>query len=157
MKALKIGLLILGVLLVVLVVVAPVGPLPGLFIGGTQTPVPSEWGDTRPIHEIELQVGEGVARVVTIWVVQVDAVLYVVGSNDSGWTSAIGQGSPVRMRMGDQTYDMTATLVSTGWQPILEAYVEKYRADYPDIVSGFPSVEDAADAVSVFRLTARNA
>lgn len=158
MKILKIVALILIAAVAVLVVVAPLGPLPGIFIRGTQTPLPATWQDTRGIHEIKLKVGEGaIPRVVIIWVVQVDGDLHVVGAKDSGWTTAIGDGGPVRMRMGDETYDMQATLVTREWQPILEAYVEKYETDYPDIVGGFPAIEEAEGTISVFRLTAPEA
>ncbi len=158
MKILKLGALILVAIVAVLVIVAPLGPLPGIFIGGTQTPLPATWQGTREIHEIKLKVGEGaIPRVVIIWVVQVDGDLHVVGAKDSGWTSAIGNSGPVRMRMGDKTYDMQATLVTREWQRILEAYVEKYQADYPDIVEGFPPIEEAEGTISVFRLTAPKA
>jgi hypothetical protein len=156
MKALKIVALVVAVVLVVLIFATPLGPLPGLFIGGTATPVPASWGDTRPIHEIQLQVGEGpIRRVVIIWVVQVDGLLHVVGAKESGWTAAIGGSGPVRMRMGDKTYDMQATLMTDGWQPVLQAYVDKYRADYPEIIEGFPSIDEAQGAVSVFQLLPR--
>ncbi|MGI9326611.1 MAG: hypothetical protein ACR2PZ_15435 [Pseudomonadales bacterium] len=155
MKALKILGLTLVVALAVVAVAAPIGPLPGFFIGGTQTSLPATWNDTRQIHEIKLRVGEGVLpRVVVIWVVQVEGDLYVVGSKGSGWVSRLGNGAPVSMRMGDSTYDMQATLVSMGWEQVLEAYVEKYQADYPDIVQGFPDIEEAAETTAVFRLTA---
>ena len=58
------------------------------------------------------------------------------------------------MRMGEKTYNMQAMPVSTGWQPILEAYIEKYQADYPDIIQGLPDIAEAAESTSVFRLTA---
>lgn len=155
MKALKILVVVVIVAAVVILWAAPLGPLPGIFIGGTQSPLPAAWGDTGEIHEIKLEVGEGVMpRVVIIWVVQVDGDLHIVGARESGWTSMLGDGGPVRIRMGDRTYNMQATLMSTGWQPVLEAYVEKYRADYPDIVTGFPDVDEAAATTAVFRLTA---
>ena len=158
MKVLKILALALVVVAIVVVWSAPIGPMPGVFIGGTATPLPTTWGDTSQIHEIELEVSSGmIPRVVIIWVVQVDGDLHVVGARDSGWTSALGSGGPVRMRMGDETYVMQATLLSTGWEQVVEAYVEKYRADYPDIVAGFPDIEEAAGTVSVFRLTAPGA
>lgn len=158
MKILKISAVTLVVTVVVYLFAAPIGPMPGLFIGGTQTPVPATWQDTNRIHEVKLAVGEGaIPHVVIIWVVQVDGDLHVVGSRESGWTSAIGSGGPVRMRMGDQTYAMNATFVTEGWEPVLEAYIGKYRADYPDIVEGFPAIEEARESISVFRLTAPEA
>jgi len=156
MKVAKILSLIIVVALFSVIWAAPLGPLPGIFIGGSETPVPEAWGDTREVDEIRLEVGDGpIKRVVIIWVVQLDGVLHVVGARDSGWTQAIGAGGPVRMRIGDSTYSLRATPVMAGWELILEAYIEKYRTDYPDIVAGFPALEEAAETTSVFRLSPR--
>ena len=57
--------------------------------------------------------------------------------------------------MGDRTFSLTATALVTGWEPVMDAYLDKYRSDYPEIVDGFPSKEEAAGAFSVFRLSAR--
>ena len=158
MKILKILAPLLVVAVALVVWAAPLGPLPGVFIGGEATPVPAAWGDTRQTHEIKLEVSAGmIPRVVIIWVVQVDGDLHVVGASESGWTSALGAGGPVRLRMGDSTYNMRATRITEGWQPVLEAYVEKYRVDYPDIVEGFPEAEQAAGTTSVYRLAAPDA
>jgi hypothetical protein len=35
----------------------------------------------------------------------------------------------------------------------MEAYLAKYRPGYPEIVDGFPSLDDAAGSFSVFRLS----
>ena len=152
MKILKIASATLLLLLLVLAWMAPIGPLPGIRIGGTETSVPESWGDTSGIHEIKLEVQGTLPRVVTIWVVQVDGTLHVVGSKGSGWVQMLNQGGPVRMRMGDNTYSLTAESMTTGWEPILTAYIDKYRPDYPDIINGFPSLEEAAGTTSVFRL-----
>ena len=153
MKILKIVGFVVAVAVVVIALAAPIGPLPGFLIGGTPAEVPASWGDTRPIHEIKLKVGSSTfARVVIIWVVQVDGDLFVVGADNSGWTQAIGNGGNVKMRMGDHTYDMQANRVNDGWERVLEAYVAKYEPDYPDIVAGFPSPEEAAGTTAVFRL-----
>lgn len=152
MKALKIVLPLVLALVFVLALVAPIGPMPGLFIGGTPTKAPEQWGDTSNVHEIRLKVPGTLPRVVIIWVVEHGGELHVVGSKESRWVSMIGASSPVEMRLGDTTYALNASMVTEGWQEILEAYVAKYRADYPDIVAGFPSVEEAGESVAVFRL-----
>lgn len=152
MKVLKIGVAILALVIAMIAWLAPLGPLPGFFIGGTETDVPEHWGDTSSIHEIRLKVQGTLPHVVVIWCVQVDGQLYVVGSNNSGWVSMLDQGGPVKMRMGSETYSMNATLVTMDWQAILTAYQDKYRADYPDIVNGFPSLEEAVGTTSVFLL-----
>lgn len=155
MKTLKIALLAIVVLLIVLVFAAPIGPLPGFFIGGTPTAAPASWPDTSDVDEIRLRVPGTPPRVVIIWVIDHQGALHVVGARNSGWVTMLGQGGPVEMRLGDSTYALTATPVLDGWEGVLEAYVEKYRPDYPDIVAGFPPVEEAEDQVAVFRLDRR--
>ncbi|MEM7097224.1 MAG: hypothetical protein AAF541_03120 [Pseudomonadota bacterium] len=152
MKILKVVGGVVAVFAVLYVFIAPIGPAPGFFIGGNATAAPSQWPDTSGVHEITLKVPGGLPRVVIIWVIEYDNNLYVVGSKGSGWVDRIGAGSPVEMRLEDNTYSLTATTVSTGWEPIMQAYVEKYQPDYPEIVAGFPAIEDAAGSIGVFRL-----
>ena len=152
MRILKIIIVIAAIVGIVLMFAAPVGPLPGFFIGGTATEVPEQWPDTSATHEIRLRVPGSPPRVVIIWVVEHDGELYVVGAPGSGWVSMIGSGSPVEMRLGDNTYALYAAPVSSGWEAVVTAYVDKYRPDYPDIVAGFPTPEEAAGQVAVFRL-----
>ena len=139
-------------LLVVLAIAAPIGPLPGFFIGGTIAAAPADWPDTSSTDEIKLKVPGGIPRVVIIWVIEHDDELYVVGAKGSGWVDKIGSSSAVEMRLGDNTYPLTANAVNQGWEPILQAYIDKYRPGYPDIVAGFPSMEEAQGAIGVFRL-----
>jgi len=153
MKFLKIGLSVVVVLVVALAFLAPIGPLPGLLIGGKETPVPDSWGDTSQLHEIKLKVPGTIPRVVTIWVVQFQSDLYVVGNSTSGWVKLLGAGGPVSMRIDDKTFGLKASQVMAGWQPIMLKYVDKYRADYPDIINGFPSLEDAEGKIAVFKLS----
>ena len=152
MKILKIAFILVIVLLVGVGFAAPIGPLPGFFIGGTPTPSPKEWPDTSTTHEIRLKVPGTLPRVVIVWVVEVDGDLHVVGNKDSGWVSMLGRGGPVEMRLDDATYTLNAVAVSADPQSILVPYVEKYRADYPDIVAGFPTAEEAQGLIAVYRL-----
>jgi len=152
MRGLKFALLAILALGLVVVLVAPIGPMPGIFIGGTSAEAPEKWSDTSNVDEIMLKVPGLLPRVVIIWVVEHGGELHVVGSRDSGWVKMIGAGSVVEMRLGDSTYSLRASPVDEDWQPILEAYVAKYQAEYPDIVAGFPSIDEAVDLVAVFRL-----
>jgi hypothetical protein len=152
MKILRISLVVVLVLLAGLAILAPVGPLPGLFIGGQPTVAPARWPDTSAVHEIRLRVPGTLPRVVIVWVVEHDGDLHVVGARNSGWVSMLGAGGPVEMRLGDNTYSLNAALVTDGWEDVLNAYVAKYRPDYPEIIAGFPSIEDAKGTVAVYRL-----
>ena len=138
--------------LVIFAVVAPIGPVPGFFIGGEPSETPSAWPATDDIDEILLKVPGALPRTVIIWMVDYEGELYVVGAEGGGWVSMIGDESPVQMRLEGRTYDLTARRVQSGWEPMVEAYKAKYETDYPDIVAGFPSVEEAAGVMALFRL-----
>jgi hypothetical protein len=152
-KILKIVGVVVTLTVCVLIVLAPIGPMPGVFIGGTQAPAPAVWGNTSDTHEIRLKVDGTIPRVIIIWVIQYDNALYVVGSKDSGWVKMLGQGGNVAMRLDDNTYNLMASIVNTDWEPVMVAYVDKYRPDYPDIINSFPAIEDAKGTISVFRLS----
>ena len=142
-------------MLATLVFVTPIGPMPGFFIGGQPTPVPKAWPDTSKVDEILLKVPGILPRVVIIWVVQVDSALYVVGSRSSGWVQRIADGANVEMRLSGNTYALAAVPIKQELERVVNAYKNKYRADYPDIVAGFPTLEEAGDQFGVFRLDSR--
>ena len=141
-------------ILATLVFVTPIGPMPGFFIGGQPTPVPKAWPDTSKVDEILLKVPGILPRVVIIWVVQVDSALYV-GSRSSGWVQRIADGANVEMRLSGNTYALAAVPIRQELERVVNAYKNKYRADYPDIVAGFPTLEEAGDQFGVFRLDTR--
>ena len=142
-------------ILATLVFVTPIGPMPGFFIGGQPTPVPKAWPDTSKVDEILLKVPGILPRVVIIWVVQVDSALYVVGSRSSGWVQRIADGANVEMRLSGNTYALAAVPIRQDLERVVNAYKNKYRANYPDIVAGFPTLEEAGDQFGVFRLDTR--
>ena len=152
MKILK----VLGALLIALAlgvaVAAPIGPMPGFFIGGEQAQPPETWPDTSSVHEVKLKVPGGLPRVVIIWIVDVAGDLYVVGDRSGGWVRKIGTASPVELRIGDSTFALNAVAVSDDAEAILTAWLDKYEPDYPEIVAGFRNDAAGADSAAVFRL-----
>lgn len=155
MKALKIGIAVLLVVFAALVLLAPIGPMPGVMIGGTETAAPDAWPDTSDVHEIKLEVPGTIPRVVIIWVIEHQGELYVTGYRSSGWIQMLGNGGPVRMRLGDNTYPLIAESVT---EPdlqlaILTDYMNKYRADYPDTIEGFPIPEEAIGNFALYHLS----
>ena len=150
MKRLHLVLLALVAIAVILLVAAPIGPMPGVFIGGTETEAPATWSDTSKVDEILLKVPG--PRVVIIWVIDVGGELYVLGSKESGWVQRIGEAAPVEMRLEGKTYALRATRVTEGVRPIFEAYVAKYEPNYPDIVAGLPPIDEAEGFAAIFRL-----
>ena len=152
MKIVKRMALALGLMLVGIAVMAPIGPLTGFFIGGDPKPAPETWPDTAGIDEITLRVPGTLPRSVIIWLIEYDNELYIVGRSSSTGVNMRGDASPVEMRLGDDTYPLEAVLMRSGWQPMMKAYVDKYEPDYPEIVAGFPAVSEAAGEISVFQL-----
>ncbi|MEM7220187.1 MAG: hypothetical protein AAF515_17630 [Pseudomonadota bacterium] len=139
-------------LAIVAALVLPVGPAPGFFIGGSATAAPATWMDTSKTDEVSLKVPGTPPRVVIIWVVDHEGELYVVGSPDSGWVKMIGAGSPVDLRIGDETYALAARRFEGDPLPVLKAYVAKYEPGYPEIIAGFPEPTAAGDNFAVFHL-----
>ena len=83
-------------------------------------------------------------RVVVIWVVQVDGALYVVCNSASGRVERLGDGAAVEMRLSSNTYTLNARLVTQDLERLLNAYKDKYRSNYPDMVAGFPTLAEAS-------------
>ncbi|MEM7015944.1 MAG: hypothetical protein AAF512_01235 [Pseudomonadota bacterium] len=153
MKKILTGLLAALVLIaIILALIAPIGPVPGFFIGGTPASAPEAWQDTSNTDEILFKVDGTLPRVITLWVVEYNSELHVVGNNESGWVGALGDGGPVEMRIEDNTYKLNAVKVTSDLEAIWTAYVDKYKADYPDIIDSFPPIEEAKLGASVFRL-----
>lgn len=152
MKVLQTLLGIAVLISAVLVALLPIGPVPGFFIGGTLTEKPAEWMDTSSVHEVRLKVPGTLPRVVVIWFIAHQGEFHVAGSNSSGWVKMLGDGAPVKLRLDDNTYSLKATRVTEDTLPILDAYADKYRPDYPDIVASFGEPEAMMAGYSVFRL-----
>jgi hypothetical protein len=157
MTIIKWAAAVLVVVLLIAVVAAPIGPMPGILITGTTTEVPNAWGDTQSIEEIQLQIGEGpIGRTVIIWTVQIDGDLYVTGQNDAGWTGGIGPGGPVRMQMAGNLYELTATPLANGQVNVLEAWQAKYVKYNPDLADQFQPPVEAVSTAIVYKLANRS-
>ena len=154
MKILKFASKLLALVVVLRVFVPFVFPsVPGFILGGTATAAPAVWKDTDEIDEVKLRVSGGLPRVVTIWMVQVENQLYVIGDEENTWVAMLGEGAPVKLRMEDSSYDLIATRISEGQSAVAEAYRAKYQTEYPDIIEGMGSLEEIPDGIVVFRLT----
>jgi hypothetical protein len=66
----------------------------------------------------------------------------------------LGDGAAVEMRLSGNTYALNALPVTAGLERAFNAYKDKYRPNYPDIVAGFPTLAEAGDQFGVFRLVA---
>jgi len=146
--------IILAVILIGAIVawVAPIAMMPGFFIGGSTTPAPSSWEDTGAIDEVRLKVGGLIPRVVIIWVVQVEGELYVTGAKDSGWVTRLGDGGEAELRIGDNTYPVVAERQSENLDKLINAWYDKYRPNYPDIVGAMSEASTEPRSYAIFKL-----
>ena len=152
MKAWKIVVTLAAVVLIALAIRLPIATTPGFLIGGTASSVPAIWPDTSSTHEIRLRVKGTIPRVVIIWFVSINNELYIVGETDSGWVSMLENGDIVQMRLQDSTYSLQANIVTSGEEEILQEWLVKYEADYPEFVNTSAS-EEFLEYSSIYRLS----
>lgn len=149
-------LAVLVVAIIVLALAAPIGPMPGLRIGGTPADAPASWNAAELPEEILLATYDGVLPyVVTIWVVESTGRLYVVGDPKSTWVKKATSSPDVKVRIADTVYDMRARRMPTGRIDVLEAYVNRYKAGYPQIIDSFPPLPEMAEGSALFELAPR--
>ena len=135
---------------------APIGPMPGIRLGGSPATTPAEWSSVTLPEEVNLATSAGLLpHVVILWVVESDNHLYVIGAPDSTWVEQATQSPDVRLRIGDDAYDMLATRIQSGRQDIFQMYIDRYKDNYPDIIAGFPPVEEFAKGAALFELNRR--
>ena len=142
MKYLKIILSVVAIALAVVALSLPITTTPGVFIFGNPSAAPENWSDTSSILETKVRVPGIIPRVVIIWFVEIDNDFYIVGENDSGWISMLGNGGSIHMRIEDSTYPLQATIVNSGVDEILQAWEVKYIEDYPCLLYTSPSPRD---------------
>lgn len=149
-------LLALGAAGILLAIAAPIGPMPGFRIGGSAAEPPADWTGADLPDEILFAAYDGpLPYVVTIWIVESGGDLYVVGDPASTWVEKATSSPEVKVRINDAVYDMTATRMPPGRVDVLTAYVDRYQADYPGIIDGFPPLEEMAQGSALFELTPR--
>ena len=149
-------LAVLAVAILIAAIAAPIGPMPGLRIGGTPAEAPESWAGTELPDNILFGTKDGaLPYVVTIWVVETGGRLYVVGDPASTWVEKATNSPDVQVRINDAVYDMTAARMPPGRVDVLQAYVDRYQADYPEIIDGLPPVPELAEGSALFQLTPR--
>lgn len=153
---LKIVLIVLLVVVLGAAIAAPIGPMPGFRIGGTDAAAPDQWSSIELPGEVRLASYGGVLpHVVIIWIVESDNRLYVIGDPASTWVQGATSAPDIRLRIGDSTYDMQAKQLQPGPQEIFLKYIDRYKDDYPEIIASFPPPEEFANSAAVFELTRR--
>lgn len=148
--------LLIGLVAVVTFVAlaGPLGPVPGVRLGGNATPVPADWTTVSLPDEVQLKPSGGLfPRVVNIWIVELNNALYVFGAKDGGWTTTVQANPIVELRINDQTFTLKATPVESPGSEIYDQYIARYAASYPEFVESIPQGDALTAQGTVFRLT----
>ncbi len=137
-------------------IAAPIGPMPGFRLGGNLATVPAHWSSVDLPEEVRLATASGLLpHVVIIWVVESDDRLYVIGDPESTWVEGATRSPDVRLRIGDKAYDMRATRIESGPREIFQKYIDRYKDNYPEIIEGFPPMEEFSKGAALFELAGR--
>ncbi|MEM8766856.1 MAG: hypothetical protein AAGE43_05400 [Pseudomonadota bacterium] len=156
---LKIALALILLPGIVVAIAAPIGPLPGFRLGGSEAAAPERWSTESLPDEVRLANYSGLLpHVVIIWVVEHNDSLFVVGDSASSWVQGTSASPDVDLRIGDAVYAMRADRLPTDHPvlvDVLQAYIDRYKADYPDIIASFPPMEEFSQGGAVFQLSSR--
>ncbi len=134
----------------------PIGPMPGLAIGGEEQPAPDDFAfvQDHDLLRVRTLFGGWLPQVHYIWGVGVDDAVYAVAVPDASWRARLYDDPDVLLRVGDHYYSLTATKVTDAQeiQMAFDAYMDKYGPQLEEIIGHPPTLEDVTDLV---RFTAR--
>ncbi|MDP6375914.1 MAG: DUF2255 family protein [Pseudomonadales bacterium] len=135
---------------------APIGPMPGIRLGGNSATAPARWSSATLPEEVHLATYAGtLPHVVIIWVVETDNRLYVIGAPDSTWVEGATRSPDVRLRIDENVYDMRATRIESSRQDVFQAAIDRYKDNYPEIIAGFPPIAEFSQGAALFELSRR--
>ena len=134
-----------------LLLVVGCGPfvlLPGGKLDGAAVPAPNDWSFTDDVTTVQLETRPEDPYSVNIWAVGMGSGLYLHrGAKRSSWVEHIEVNPNVRIRIGDELYDLRASRVES--QEEFARFSDAYEAKY----SMRPRNENVAEAY-LFRLAA---
>ncbi len=129
----------------------PIGPMPGLAIGGQEQPAPDDFAFAQE-HELLLVrtfLGGWLPQVHYIWGVGVDDGIYAIAVPGASWRARINDDPDVLLRVGDSYYSLTAARVddATDKQRVFDAYITKYGPQLEEILGRPGTIEDLSDLI----------
>ncbi len=129
----------------------PIGPMPGLAIGGQEQAAPDDFAFVQE-HELLLVrtfFGGWLPQVHTIWGVGVDDGIYAIAVPGASWRARINDDPDVLLRVGDSYYNLTAARVddAADKQRVFDAYIAKYGPQLEEILDRPGTIEDMSDLI----------
>ena len=104
-------------------------PTAGGALEGRVSPLPLSLDGIIQDKIIQLETGAGEAYSVNLWVVEVEGYLHVfAGDNKAKWVENMEQNSSVRLRSGDEVFELEAARVSD--PEVFELFAQAWEAKY---------------------------
>ena len=140
--------------IIVMVAVAgcgPIGPTPGLAIGGEEQAPPADFAFVQDHDLILIRTffGGWLPQVHNIWGVGVEDGIYAVAVPGARWRARLNEDPNVLVRVGDNTYELAAARVTDPEviQRVFDAYQEKYGPQLEEILGRPGTIEDMSDLI----------
>ncbi len=129
----------------------PIGPSPGLAIGGQEQPAPDDFAFVQE-HELLLVrtfFGGWLPQVHYIWGVGVDDGVYAIAVPGASWRARINDDPNVLLRVGDSYYNLTAVPAddAVDKQRVFDTYIAKYGPQLEEILGRPGTIEDMSDLI----------
>ena len=67
----------------------------------------------------------------------------------------IGGEAGIRREVNLRHLVLRATRIESGRQDIFQMYIDRYKDNYPDIIAGFPPIEEFSKGGALFELVGR--
>jgi hypothetical protein len=143
-----ISILLIALLSLSVVGCGPIVTLPGGSLSGTVKPVPSDWSFSDEVDTVQLETRPGDPYSVNVWTVAVGERLYIASAKrDQTWAQNILADPLVRLRIGEDLYELSATLTEDAAERDAFLLAAKRKYDY--------EADAAASEAVLFRLEPR--
>ena len=104
-------------------------PMSGGALEGKVSPLPLSLDKIIQDKIIQLETGASEAYSVNLWVVEVEGYLHVfAGDNKAEWVENMEENSNVRLRSGDEVFELEAARVSD--PEVFELFAQAWEAKY---------------------------
>jgi hypothetical protein len=126
----------------------PLVMIPGGELSGREQAVPGSWDFAQDVDTFQLETNPEDPYSVNVWGIASGVDFFVAGARESGWVERLMADSRVRLRIGEDLYDLRGVPVSDA--DSIARFVAEVKRKYDRDLD--PS--DQEDAV-LFRLEAR--
>ena len=127
----------------------PLVMIPGGELRGPVLPAPADWGFSDEVDTMQLETRPSDPYSVNVWGVGLGPAFYIAsGDADSRWASYIAEDSRVRVRVGDDIYELSAIRVID--ESELDAYLDAVQRKYD-----FEVEPEQRENATLFRLSPR--